>query len=211
MKIYIEGTFKGSDYEQMFLEKGFELVQQWADAELVCFTGGADVHPKFYGEEVHPRTYANEARDIQCFTIFNHCVANSIPMVGICRGSQFLCVANGGGLWQHVDGHAVGGSHSARDVKGGYDIEVTSTHHQMMRPEGVEGVDYEILLTANESTQLQRMTAGLLWRNVATKPDVEAVYWQGSKSFGFQPHPEFQGAPESCTNWFFERLNLILE
>lgn len=210
MKVYIEGY--GGAYVPMFQKAGFEVVGELCDAELVCFTGGEDVCPAYYGEEKHPTTFCSPVRDAKCYAIYNHCIQNELPMVGICRGSQFLCVANGGGLWQHVDNHAIQGSHKAVDSDGVH-IDVTSTHHQMMRPEGIEGVDYEILLTAYESTTKYGMVGAMVNKlsSCLTTPDVEAVMWKGTRSFGFQPHPEFESAPQSCTQWFFNKLNLLLE
>lgn len=209
MKIFIEGG--GFDYIKMFIGRGFTTVETYQEAELICFTGGADVDPALYGEDKHPHTYANPHRDEQCFEIYRHCIANDIPMVGICRGSQFLCVANGGSLWQHVDNHAIGGTHRATDVLDGYEIDVTSTHHQMMRPEGVQGVDYEVLLTADEAFRKEKMVNGEVVSMLSSRPDVESCIWAQTRSFGFQPHPEFNSAPNSCTDWFFSKLMLILE
>lgn len=208
MKIFIEGG--GFDYITMFIGRGFTTVETYQEAELICFTGGADVDPKFYGEDRHPHTYSNIQRDEECFKIYKHCTANNIPMVGICRGSQFLCVANGGSLWQHVDNHAIGGSHKATDVLEGYDIDVTSTHHQMMRPEGVEGIDFNVLLTANEAFRKEKVVNGEVVSMLSSKPDVESCIWQHTRSLGFQPHPEFNCAPNSCTDWFFSKLQLVL-
>jgi len=208
-RVYIEGG--GNNYQHMFIKQGWEIATEMYDVDLVCFTGGEDVSPLLYGEARHPYTHSNRARDMECHELFHWCVELDIPMVGICRGSQFLCVANGGGLWQHVDGHAVAGSHKAYDVDGG-EVDVTSTHHQMMRPEGAEGVDYDILLVANESGYKEKMVDGKVVTILSSVgSDVEAVHWQGTRSFGFQPHPEFPTAPISCTQWFFDKLNLITE
>ena len=209
MKIFIEGG--GFHYTTMFIGRGYEVVPDLEQAELVCFTGGADVNPSYYGEQPHPQTHFSAIRDEDCFKIFNHCIKNDVPMVGICRGAQFLCVANGGSLWQHVDNHAIHGSHKAQDVLQGYELNVTSTHHQMMRPEGVEGIDFEVLLTANMSFRKEKVVDGTPVGMLSSTPDVEACMWQATKSLGFQPHPEFPSAPEACTAWFFEKLDLILE
>lgn len=209
MNIFIEGG--GLQYAKMFEARGWEVVHDVHAADLVCFTGGEDVDPKFYGEGKHPCTGYNTNRDMQCFEIYDLCIKGGIPMVGICRGSQFLCVANGGGLWQHVDNHAIWGTHSATCERSGLIVDVTSTHHQMMRPEGVRGVDYEVLLTARESSRKERMVGDEIVPMLSSAQDVEAVIWEQTRSFGFQPHPEFPDAPKQCTDWFFEKLYLILE
>ena len=207
IKVFIEGG--GQDYSKMFKDQGFEVVGDYKKADLICFTGGADVDPSFYGEEKHPRTYSNKDRDLKCFEMYGYAIMNGVPMCGICRGSQFLCVANGGRLWQHVDHHAVGRGHEATTDDGRV-ISVTSTHHQMMRPEGVRGQDYELVLTARESVHKEFMQDGKVVSTLATLPDVEGVIWPNTRSFGFQPHPEFRGAPVACTEFFFEKLQEIL-
>lgn len=208
-KVFIEGV--GVDlrdsYSKMFMSFGFEVVGTVEGADLVCFTGGADVDPDLYGQQQLRVTYFNRNRDDVCMEIFNTCKQHNIPMVGICRGSQFLCVANGGGLWQDVDGHATFGGHKAYDVKTGNAIMVTSTHHQMMRPKGIVHVDFDVIMTANEATY-RLDDEGTQKGNGL---DVEAVYWPKTNSFGFQPHPEFPGCPEECTSYFAAKLFELLK
>lgn len=207
LKVFIEGG--GADYKLMFEQRGFVIVDTHKQADLICFTGGADVDPYLYNEAKHPLTGCNPDRDNRCLEIFGYAIINDIPMCGICRGSQFLCVANGGRLWQHVDHHAVGRGHEATTDDGRV-ISVTSTHHQMMRPEGIRGQDYELVLTARESVHKEFMQYGKVVSTLATLPDVEGVIWPDTRSFGFQPHPEFRGAPVACTEFFFEKLQEIL-
>lgn len=208
-KVFIEGAYSGSAYHKMFTSWGYVITESPEEADLVLFTGGADVDPYLYGEEKHPTTMYSAERDKVCLELFELCIQRSIPMAGICRGSQFLCVANGGRLWQNVDGHL--GNHMATDISG-ETFEVTSTHHQMMRPSGVNGIDHLVLLTASESTTKWSMdnTIGLE-APVSDSMDVEAVVWKGTKSFGYQPHPEMRGAPQRCTEWFMSHVKLLLE
>ena len=120
------------------------------DVDLVVFTGGADVNPELYGEKKIPGTGVDPARDERDIAVFEY--YKNIPKVGICRGSQFLNVKNGGALWQDVNYH--GRSHDLINLlalpgtKFDYDtkVAVTSTHHQMMIPseKGVTlGIAYE--------------------------------------------------------------------
>ena len=63
------------------------------DFGLVLFTGGEDVHPSLYND-TSPKRYCatNLSRDKIEQDIFKVALDNSIPMTGICRGSQFLNV-----------------------------------------------------------------------------------------------------------------------
>jgi len=84
---------------------------------MVSFTGGEDVSPSMYGEPVGYRTGTNKYRDIFEKQIFEQALKHNIPMVGICRGSQFLNVMCGGRMIQDVTNHA-GSIHYAETYKG---------------------------------------------------------------------------------------------
>ena len=124
--------------------------------------------------------------------------------IGVCRGGQFLNVMNGGTMWQHVSGHT--GTHKIVDVTGltdGKEINVTSTHHQMMIPS--ESSPGEILayaddLSSNHQTDSKRIHDGI---------DVEVIYYERTKSLCFQPHPEYPYAPKECTKYFFDLVELV--
>lgn len=189
----------GGDFaiERMYQGAGFEIVDDIAKAKLVQFTGGEDVDPSLYGAKKNPTTYSNLERDKYEMNIFVS-LPKDVLKVGICRGAQFLCVMNGGILYQNVNNHAISGTHKAF-IKGipARVVEVTSTHHQMMIPRG----RFEILMEADESTRKELHTSA----NRATgEPDCESVWWSGTNSFGFQGHPEYSSM--ECRQAFFDLL-----
>lgn len=174
----------------------YERYKEWVDG--VVFTGGEDVSPFLYGETKHSRTYCNLARDAYENRVFRSLPLN-LPKVGICRGGQFLNVMSGGRMFQHVDGHDQG-NHMAKDEVSGSTIEVSSTHHQMMRPSD-EGW---VLLTARESTKLESMDEVINLDNSNMEyTDVEACYYGHTNSFCFQPHPEYLVGKE-CRPFFWD-------
>ncbi len=70
----------------------------------VLFTGGGDVHPKYYGEELagtDPES-VEENRDSVERDIFKQARASGIPVLGICRGIQTIAVFAGGTLIQDI-------------------------------------------------------------------------------------------------------------
>jgi putative glutamine amidotransferase len=75
---------------------------------LLC--GGADVHPKYYGQEIDPEagveTWAG--RDEMELALLRHALERDMPVLAICRGMQVLNVAFGGSLIQHIPGHGPG-------------------------------------------------------------------------------------------------------
>lgn len=201
-KVFIVDT--SNMYERMFTARGWEITRDLLAADLVQFTGGADVSPYLYGEEKHPTTYNDPRRDLVEAGYYQVCLLLNKPMAGICRGGQFLNVMNGGKLFQNVNRHAIGGTHEATlvdasDFIGINTYQVTSTHHQMMRV----GNDGKLLLTANESTKLETDTLTYEGKG----EDVEAVWYEKSRSLCYQPHPEIVGKEHDCQELYFHLLN----
>lgn len=142
MKIYVVG---GADNYVNFIEN-VQLVDKLEDAQLVVFTGGEDVTPSLYGCKKHRTTYSNLKRDQDEQAVFNKVDPKKQVCLGICRGSQFLCVMNGGKLVQNVSSHATGFTHGITD--GNKIYQITSTHHQMQYPFGLKNEDYDLLFTS---------------------------------------------------------------
>lgn len=194
-----------AEYRKMFVDRGWDVVASPEDADLIQFTGGADVSPAMYGEYPHPSTHFSPERDRAEHFLYMEYIGKK-PMAGICRGGQFLNVMNGGTLYQHVDGHAIGGTHVAY-TSDQREIQVTSTHHQMMRP----GKLSKVLATAQESDSKEYMRGKLkVIDNGRDQPDVEAVLYKQTRCLCFQPHPEFGRAPKECTDYYFELLEEIV-
>lgn len=83
------------------------LDQYIEDCDGFLFSGGVDVDPKYYGEEIKFESVKIcEDRDNFEFALFKKILASGKPVLGICRGAQFLNVALGGTLHQHIDGHS---------------------------------------------------------------------------------------------------------
>lgn len=188
--------------QSMLIKRGHSVVfspKQYFDA--VLFTGGADVHPILYGEKLNDKTRYDLARDMKDSQAY-HSLYGSIPKVGICRGAQFLNVKSGGRMYQHVDNHGISGTHVAMDGWTNKEIKVTSTHHQMMRPNN----DAEILLYSDISTSRATDTS-TIYPAGYEEFDTEACFYADTNSFCFQPHPENANSPEECTNYFFDKIH----
>lgn len=193
------------EYRKMWTDNGAQLVTEINEADVVQFTGGEDVYPGLYNEPTHPYTKYNEIRDAFEMDVFTYCREYGIPMVGICRGSQFLTVANGDSLWQDVNNHAIAGTHDAVDCETGKIIPVSSTHHQMMRP----GDDAEILCVASESTFKE--TGDQERYESKRGEDIEATWYAKTGSLCFQPHPEFFDKDHPCQKYFFTLVNKFIK
>lgn len=190
-RVYIVGPLTDS-YAKMFYTNAWRVVETISEADLICFTGGPDVTPSYYGEVKEPETLCDPVRDAHEANIF---LSNpNTPMVGICRGGQLLNVMCGGSMVQDVDGHSLGkeGSHLAINLDGGEEVVVTSTHHQIMNPSD----DADILMLAYFAME--------------DEEEVEACYYETDNVLCFQPHPEYSSADEACTTTFFNFIDEYL-
>jgi len=187
VKVFIVGG--GTAYAQMFIKHGWEVIGSIFDADLVQFTGGEDVTPIIYGEE-NTNSYNNFDRDLREAGYFAIAQRMDKPMAGICRGGQFLNVMCGGSMIQHVEGHAIHGTHPLVFMEDVHEdtptTNVTSTHHQAM-------------VSADPDAILDK------------SPDdiTEVIHYTTEKVLCFQPHPEFTGYKE-CTDYYFELLDRCL-
>lgn len=182
----------GGDYLYANWMQG-EIVNKMHEADLVVFTGGEDVDPALYGRKPHSTTSFNRYRDDKEVGEFDLAKSYNLPMVGICRGSQFLCAMAGGILVQHQS-HLF--RHSVQ-VQGGDDILVTSTHHQRQFPFVLPSSDWGLLGWCNLSPfsfgeENEDMTR---WSNGFTAqerdlPEVEAAYYCKINALAIQSHPE---------------------
>lgn len=205
-KIYVVGG--GAEYIKLLYDYGFNGCGKIEDASIVLFTGGEDVTPAMYGESPLPRTHFNTIRDDREKDIYLECILREIPMIGICRGAQFLNVMNGGKLWQHVNNHC--GSHLAKvtvpfaDYEEGKTFTVTSTHHQMMRPTD-KGT---VLLAASKATE--KHAFGEMKMGLEENSDVEVVFYDESKCLCVQPHPELHYATAELVDYFEDLINFYI-
>lgn len=167
-----------------------DLVETIEEADLVLFTGGEDINPKYYDAPKHYTTSFNDSRDRHEIMIYNKAKELDKPCLGVCRGSQFLCVMSKGKLVQHQE-HP-GNKHEITTIDG-KTIRVTSSHHQAQLPWSLPSEDYKIL----------GWTKGLLsfhrdGNNDEIAPEVECedVIYYKTKCLGIQSHPEWCFPPK---------------
>ena len=202
-KVYIVGGRGVCAYTTMFKKNGWDIVSDIEYADLIQLTGGEDVTPSYYGEVKHPQTSCNPERDAIEAEIFYR--YPNIAIAGICRGGQFLNVMCGGSLYQHVDGHGLAGTHKATLTVSGHVIDVSSTHHQMIRPT----TEAEVLLVADHSTyrHLNDSEVNIDVGHI----DVEACYYKEEGALCYQPHPEFFEFDHECQITYFEFIEYMLK
>jgi hypothetical protein len=170
--------------------------------DLIIFTGGEDVTPEYYKEKVGKYTSFNPNRDKIENVIFQK--YHHIPKLGICRGAQILTVFNGGKLIQHVEGHS--GSHEVETIFN-KEIEVTSTHHQMMYPFNMNELNYELIGWSKYYKSKVYLNGN---DEQINKPkdflEPEIVYYEGGNSLCIHGHPEYNHATKEFKDF---TINLI--
>jgi len=195
--VYVVGPVDKQLYEMWNQSSFYKMCFTPESADVICFQGGADVHPKLYGEEELEETYPDPYRDEEDIEFYSS--NQGKPLVGICRGGQFLNVMAGGEMYQDVNNHGTG--HEAinlLDIPGttwthGRLLEVTSDHHQMMIPSDLG----EVLMVAHKTTRYRSPTERPL-----PQYDVEAVWYEHLNALCFQPHPEYNSRYETRSTFF---------
>lgn len=176
--------------------KDHKLVDTPQEADVLFFTGGEDITPMYYGENKGKFTSCNSKRDEVEFELFKR-----FPKTlkwGTCRGAQFLTVASGGKLIQHVTGHG-GCTHEILDIKSKEKYRIPSTHHQMVYPFDIE---HEMIAVATPQRSSVYLNGDNEEINLPMNfVETEIVYYPQTNSIAKQGHAEM------CTD---ERLHEYL-
>jgi putative glutamine amidotransferase len=173
----------------------------------VVFCGGSDISPELYDARPSPHCgHTDITRDYFEKDMYRIALESDIPMVGICRGSQFLCVMNGGTLVQHVGGH--NRDHSV-DLESGGSILVNSLHHQMSMPPK----DARILASIWHHPK-PKYYGGLdqAGNQLFYSPDkdVEAFFCASTRCLGVQWHPEIMNEDSGGYKGFLDMLGCLM-
>lgn len=187
MKVFVVGS--SVDYAS-FLEN-VSIVNDIKEADVVLFTGGEDVDPTLYKCKKHYNTYSNLQRDLEEKKVFESVIPNKQICLGICRGSQFLCVMNGGLLVQDCDNHAICCTHSITNNEMCY--QITSTHHQMQYPYNLNSEDYDVLFWSENLLSSKYEGDNIDTDYIQKYGEPEIVYYHKEslpKCLAVQGHPE---------------------
>lgn len=151
--------------------------------------GGEDVDPRYYGQNLH-HLIGTIRPEIDAFYMIcvQYGLSHHLPMLGICRGMQFLNVAMGGSLYQDLSlREKKSNQHSQR-----YDRSYAV--HRVLIEEG-SGLA-EILGTTRIDTNtmhhqaVDQLGEGLVLTAVAEDGVVEAFETPDRYVIGVQWHPE---------------------
>lgn len=162
----------------------------------LIFAGGGDIDPGLYGGQNHPSVArVDPERDQFELSLAKAVLTDTRPILGICRGSQILNIAAGGGLIEHIPDqygqellHRTGAggitqhnvvietkSHLGKII-GRTDLQVVSKHHQAVR--GVSP-DWQIVARAPDGVieAIEHKThpwmIGVLWHPELSLQDTD--------------------------------------
>ena len=175
-------TFK---YGQNVLKDGFDGV------DALVLWGGEDIAPIYYNETRHPKNQnwdgVPSKRDANEWKAMQYAKMHNIPIIGVCRGAQFLCAFSGGTLIQHTTGHH---QNHLMTTSEGEIIETSSCHHQMMYPFAVP--NYELLAWSTEGrSTCYEGQEGQVYSDMKSRVEVEVVYFPQTRGLAIQGHPEW--------------------
>ena len=204
-KVYVVGEAK--HYADFI--KDFTLVEDIKNADIVIFTGGEDVDPALYGEKKHFTTYSNIDRDMYEKKIFEEVEPNQL-VVAICRGSQFVCVMNGGKLIQDCNEHAMFGTHSIIDNETDVIYEITSTHHQMQYPFNLPQNYYTLKAIAHGNRSYYYAGTGINEVAILRYGEPEIVIYHvpnKPRCIAIQGHPEYMRKEAPVVTYLNDLIN----
>ncbi len=204
-KVYVVG---GSyDYANWM---GMEVVRTSAEADVVLFTGGEDVHPDLYGEPMGNHTFSNFKRDVYESVEFQKAQDFGKHIIGICRGSQFVCVKSGGRLVQHQDNpHYI---HPIKVGNGKKEILITSTHHQAQYPYDMPHGECKVIgWTEGISPFHLNGFNEPICKESELFREVEIAFYPKTKALGIQGHPEMMWSRRDSYKETFDYLHELLD
>lgn len=209
IKVYVVGG--DISYVNLFLNK-IEIVEDIPSADVILFTGGEDVYPDNYNEETGKYTHYNKARDNSEIALFQESRKYNKFMVGICRGSQILTILSDGSLIQHVTNHAITGTHKIHLINEDVDIDITSTHHQMMFPFWMKKDSYQILAKAKIDLSTTYLNGDDEEKSIPSDfVEPEIVYYNKTNCLCIQGHPEYMSKKSSAVKYINVLIREYLE
>lgn len=170
------------------------------------FTGGHDVSPELYGEAPLDGTVSCCAqRDRLESIVLQRAIAQDKPVLGICRGIQFINAALGGTLYQDLPLQYP--SEVEHHQQPPYDAPVHTVQIRKGTPLHMLLQTEELAVNSYHHQAVRRLADGL--QSMAAAPDglIEAVYKPDQKFlWAVQWHPEFSFRSEQSSRAIFDRF-----
>ena len=169
-----------------------EALNALKTVDAVILTGGEDINPSYYSEQPHQNLEkTKDDRDISDYWLLKVSLKEDYPILGTCRGMQFLNVVLGGSLYQDLPTEYVSNM-VHRDPK-----KIAFTHHQIKIIDKNSKL-YNMLKTDRISVNswhhqaIERLGKGLKVVALSSDGIIEAVELDSSSFvIGVQFHPEW--------------------
>ncbi|MEK6900603.1 MAG: type 1 glutamine amidotransferase [Nanoarchaeota archaeon] len=159
-----------------------------AGVEGIILSGGNDIDPQSYGGERTDGLSLALKRDKVEKTMLEYAIKNGLPVLGICRGMQFLNVYYGGKI---IDFREKGIFHPA----GKEQIhKVVIIHHQE-----VLGTEVKVNSYHNQGITQKELSSSLRVFALSEEGIVEGFYHPSLPIVGVQWHPE-RDSPDEMFN-----------
>ena len=160
------------------------------NVDAVILWGGTDIGAGYYGEKPsamnQQQNPMGSTRDSFEWSIIKAAHGLNKPIIGVCRGAQFLCAAAGGKLVQHMD-KPHRGTHQI--WVSGVKMHAACDHHQRL-----------VITNVKDS-------ALLAWHDDGTP---EVVYFPHLRALAIQPHPEWMGASSPFVEWCVDKVEQLM-
>ena len=189
---YFEGIEKAGGIPIMlpFTDNNPDIDQLVSLCDGFLFTGGHDVSPGVYHEEKMEGTYPCQKRDRLETVILNKAIEEDKPILGICRGIQFINAVLGGSLYQDLPTQHP--SEESHRQPAPYDIP---SHNVSLRKDSplYKCLKIEDLpVNSCHHQAIKELAPGLEIMAISTDGIIEAVYMPSKKFlWAVQWHPEF--------------------
>jgi putative glutamine amidotransferase len=166
-------------------------------ADGVLLPGGGDVAARWSGQQPHPSQYGvDEEQDAFDIAVAKVALADHLPLLAVCRGTQIVNVALGGDLVQDMDDTT--GNHRGR-------VHVLDVDENS--PLG-EIVGRQTIISCSHHQCIATLGTGLVPAAYSSDGVIEAVTLQGHEGWylGVQWHPEDSAATDPVQAAVFDHF-----
>lgn len=199
-----------SPFDKVFAQAASLVQTPVAMCDAILLWGGTDINPGLYSAAAHPfNGYGpGSERDKTERVWVEQAIELGIPVIGVCRGAQFICAMAGGKLIQHCTGH--GGTHDVTVIVDGQEkvYQTSSSHHQMLYPFDLPADEYEILGYSTEA--LSKCYDGETpEEQLVPIVEPEVVLFPKIRALAIQGHPEWMDGKDEFVLWCNQEIKKL--
>lgn len=186
-----------------FAEDDERITQLSEMCDGFVFTGGQDVAPEIYGETVKfDNVGCCKKRDALERALLEKALQQDKPILGVCRGVQFLNAALGGTLYQDLPSEVP--SLLEHHQNPPYDVPIHAVTVTPGTPLHTLSGKEELMVNSYHHQAIKALSPQLACMAVASDGIIEAAYMPNKKFvFAVQWHPEFLFAVDETSRRIF--------